>query len=335
MKFALRVVFLSSLATMAYASPPTYSVSGSIAGADGGWDYASVDAEHNQLYVARAAAVMVVDLKTHAVNNRLATAQKAHSVLPIPRSGALLETDGNSGTARLIDVHTGEVRWTVAAGDKPDAAIWDGPLNRAVIMNNKGGTIAIVDVAKGKVTGTIKMTPGLEFAVVDVRGILWVNNEEDNTVTPINLKTFKPLTPIKLTNCEGATGLAYATKLDEIVSVCGNGVADVVDAKTHKQIASIAIGKGADAAMVDNLRGIIAVPCGDDGVLSILDISGRKIKLAASLATEASARTGAIDPKTGYIYLPSAKFSPASNPGGSPNMIPGSFHLVIVSPTKK
>ena len=199
-------------------------------------------------------------------------------------------------------------------------------------MNNKGGTIAVVDTTNGTVSGSIKMTPGLEFAAIDKRGMLWVNNEEDNTVTPVNLKTMQPLKPIKLKGCDGATGLAYATQLDQIVSVCGSGVAGVVDARTQKQIASIPIGKGADAAITDNARGIIAVPCGEDGILEILDISGRTVKHMSSVVTEKSARTGAVDPATGNIYLPAARFLPADTAGGRPKMIPGSFHLIIVSP---
>jgi len=328
----LLAVFAATVALPVFAAPPTYAVSGTIAGADGGWDYASVDVSANQLYVARTDAVMVVDLATNKVNDKLSPAQKAHSVLPIPGSGALLETDGTTGLARLIDVHTGAQRWAVHVGEKPDAAIWDAPLKRAIIMNNKGGTIAILDVATGKVTGTIKMTPGLEFAAVDKRGMLWVNNEEDNTVTPVNVKTMRALAPIKLSGCDGATGLAYASTLDKIVSVCGSGVADVTDARTRKQIASITIGKGADAAIVDNVRGIIAVPCGDDGVLEILDISGQSVKRVAAVVTEKSARTGAIDPATGKIYLPAATFGPVDAAGGRPKMVSGSFHLIVVSP---
>jgi len=311
---------------------PTYTVTSSLPGADGGWDYASVDAETNQLYVARSEAVMVVDLMSGKVNDKLAVAQRSHAVLPIPGSGALLETDGTTNSARLIDVHTGAVRWSVETGIKPDAAIWDATRKLAIVMNNKGGTIALIDVTAGKVVGSIKMVPGLEFAAVDKRGLLWVNNEETNTVTPVDLKKMKALTPIKLSACDGATGLAYAAALDQIVSVCGSGVADVVDAKTRKQVASIAIGKGADAAMVDNVRGIIAVPCGADGVLSILDISGVAVKLVATVATEKSARTGAIDLATGKIYLPTAQYMPAEKPGTRPKMVAGSFRLVVVSP---
>ncbi len=327
----LLAVLAATVALPVFAAPPTYAVSGTIAGVDGGWDYASVDTSANQLYVARTDAVMAVDLATGKVTDKLAPAQKAHSVLPIPGSGALLETDGTTGLARLIDARTGAERWAVQVGEKPDAAIWDARLKRVIIMNNKGGTIALVDVSTGKVTGTIKMTRGLEFAAIDKRGMLWVNNEEDNTVTPVNLKTMQPLTPIKLSGCDGATGLAYASKLDEIVSVCGSGVADVTDARTRKQISSIVIGKGADAAMVDNVRGIIAVPCGDDGVLEILDISGQKVKRVATVVTEKSARTGAIDPATGKIYLPAAQFEGADAAGGRPKMVAGSFHLIVVS----
>jgi hypothetical protein len=67
-------------------------------------------------------------------------------------------------------------------------------------------------------------------------------------------------------------------------------------------------------------------------VLEILDISGRGVKHLASVATEKSARTGAIDLATGKIYLPAARFEPATAAGERPKMVAGSFHLVVVSP---
>jgi len=332
MKFTLLVALVASVALPGYAATPNYIVSSSIPAADGGWDYASFDQQANQLYVARTDAVMVVDIATGKVTDKLAPAQRAHAVLPIPNTGALLETDGTTGLARLIDVHTGAERWSAVAGEKPDAAVWDARLKRAIVMNNKGGTIALINVANGSVTGSIKMTPGLEYAALDKRGMLWVNNEEDNTVTPVNLKTMTPLKPIKLQDCEGATGLAYATKLDQIVSVCDSGVAAVVDARSRKQVASITIGKGADAALIDDARGIIAVPCGDDGVLEILGIAGGRVTHLKSIAIEKSARTGAIDLTTGNIYLPAARFLPADVAGERPKMVEGSFHLIVISP---
>ena len=53
------------------------------------------------------------------------------------------------------------------------------------------------------------------------------------------------------------------------------------------------------------------VPCGGDGVLSVISAEGGQLASAGSVPTEKGARTGAIDPATGRIYLPTAQFQPA------------------------
>ena len=51
-----------------------------------------------------------------------------------------------------------------------------------------------------------------------------------------------------------------------------------------------------------------------------------------TVKTELGARTGAVDPKTGKVYLPTASYGPPTTPGGRPAIVPGSFHIVVVSP---
>jgi hypothetical protein len=66
--------------------------------------------------------------------------------------------------------------------------------------------------------------------------------------------------------------------------------------------------------------------------------SADKYSVASTVTTEKSARTLALDPRTHKIYLPAAKFGPTpdatkDNPHPRPTVLPGSFHLVIVSPS--
>jgi DNA-binding beta-propeller fold protein YncE len=274
---------------------------------------------------------MAVDLASHAVTEKLAPADHAHAVLPIPGASALLETDGKSDSVRLIDAKTGAVRWALKTGVKPDAALWDPFGKRAIVMHNGGGTIVLVDVANARLAGEITVKPGLEMAAIDKRGLLWVNNEDTNMVTPVNLTTLTAGEPVPLPKCVGATGLAYAPQPDALIAACGNGIAFVVDASAHKVIAHFAIGKHADSAIADIKRGIVAIPCGE-GSLEFVDISGARVRHMAPLKTEAGARTGDIDPRTGVIYLPTARFAAPEKAGGRPKMIPGSFHILVVAP---
>jgi len=57
------------------------------------------------------------------------------------------------------------------------------------------------------------------------------------------------------------------------------------------------------------------------------------------VATQRSARTIAIDPATGRLFLPAAdiaKIDPPTTPGGRPHItfVPGSAKLLVFQPTK-
>lgn len=330
MNFRNVVLAAFILATPLSAAQPSYSVTGSIPAADGGWDYSSVDPETHQLFIGRTDSVTAVDLATGKVTDKLVSAQRAHSVMPIPGSGAFLETDGGTNSVRLIDARTGAVRWSLPTGEKPDGALWDGTKKRAIVMHNKGGTIALIDVMNAKVTATLAVAPGLEGAAIDKHGLFWVNSEETNKLIPIDLDAMKVLAPVILPDCDGATGLVYSQKHDQLLSVCGSGYAYVVDTKTHSVVARYEIGKGADAAIIDEARATVAVPC-SDGTLYFFDLSQAAITPAGSIATEKGARSGAVDPATGTLYLPTARFQPATKPGEHRVLIPGSFHVLVVS----
>ena len=325
---SLAVLAVCSGAAIAQPAAP-YTLAASIPAADGSWDFSSIDPAGNKLFIARGTAITAINLASGKVTDTLAVAHKAHAVLPIPGTGAVLETDGATNSVRLIDAATGAQRWTVATGEKPDDAIWDQARSRAIVMHNQGGTVALVDVPHATVSASIAVAPGLESAALDKRGLLWINSEVTNQLIPVDVDAGKALAPIVLPGCEGASGLVYSAKHDQLVSVCGSGYAYVVDAQTHQIITRYPIGQGADAALIDEARGVIAVPCAD-ATLWFFNLASDTIIPAGKLATEERARSGAIDPATGTIYLPTARFMPAAVAGGKRQVVAGSFHVLVI-----
>lgn len=94
---------------------------------------------------------------------------------------------------------------------------------------------------------------------------------------------------------------------------------------------TVAIGEGADAVIGDPARARLYVPAGGDGTLTVLeDRAGGVVRLAA-ITTEKAARTGAVDPRTGIVYLPTAKLTPGK-PGSRGTPVAGSFHILAVAP---
>ena len=116
------------------------------------------------------------------------------------------------------------------------------------------------------------------------------------------------------------------------LSSCGNGKAALVDLRTRKLVRLLPIGQGPDTVLFDPVRHRFLIPCGRSGTMSAFGVDKHgMVSELGTVTTEISARTGAIDEATGRVYLPSAKYKPAEA-GKRPEMIPGSAHLLVLSP---
>lgn len=329
------IALLAAVAAPALSAPaaaPSYAVTGKIAGPDGSWDYARVDPETHRLFVARSGSVTVIDLAGGGVSSWGEIA-RGHAVVPLP-GNRLLVTSGNDGTARFLDATTGKQIASVAVGKKADAAIFDAANARVFVMNADGGTVSVIDTAAMRVTKTITVKPALEYAAL-VGGTLFINDEDANELEMVDVASGKAGTPIALPGCEGPTGLGYDERSNRLISVCANGKAVIVDAKTRKIVGMVDTGKGPDAVILDTARRLAFVPCGKDGVLDILSLDAPGgVARVGRVTTEVGARTGALDPATGAIYLPTAAFAAPATPGGRPTAVPGSFHVLVVKPAQ-
>lgn len=324
------------LATAASPAPvPTYRVSDRIAGPDGaGWDYAQVDPATRRLYIAHGAAVTVVDLAHGNAVTSMGAVERGHAVLPIPGTNVLLVTSGHDNSVRLFDARDGHETARLSVGENPDAAIWDPATRRALVMNAETGSVSVIDIAAARVERTIQVKPALEYAAVGPGGTLFINDEDANELEVVDVHLGKVAAPVPLTGCEAPTGLAYDARTGRLLSACANGKVAVVDARRRRLEALVGISRGPDAVMLDAARRLAFVPCGRDGVLEVLALDGPAgVRKVATIKTEVGARTGALDPSDGAIYLPTAAFGPPATAGGRPVAKPGTFHVLVVRPS--
>ena len=338
---ALTGLFLASTSVIApvsaqdLAAPSArpYHVAGRIAGGDGGWDFTALDAAAGRLYIARSDAVSVADITAGTFSDHLAPAQRGHQVLVLDDGRTVFETDGASGHARFIDAHSGAVMAEVPVGTDPDAALLDPATGLLAVMNAGDGTISLIDPVKRESVGRIAVGGALEYVVADGKGRIWVNIEDGNAIARVDLRQRQVLGRVALAGCEGPTGLALVAGGTRLITACANQVALVLDAASGATLATLPIGLGPDAVLVDEPRGLAFVPCGGSGTLVEIAIADRDhIAAIGTIATQASARLGSIDPRDGRIYLPVARFGPPAPGKKHGAMVPGSFAVLVLAP---
>jgi YVTN family beta-propeller protein len=328
------VVASSVGATDAPASP-TLGIVARIAGADGFWDYASVNPNTHTFFLGRANGVMAINLDTNAVSAPFVPGDRVHGVIALGDTGLEASANGGTNTVTLFDPATGSVKATIATGQGPDALAFDSGTDLLVALDGKSQDATVIDPKSEKVVATIALGGRPEFAAGNGAGLIYDNLEDKNEIAVIDLKTRSVARRIPLNGCDGPGGLAYDKADDLVISACGNHVAKFIDGVTGAERASITIGEGPDAVIYDDARRMAYIPCGRSGTLSVISVlNGKEISLVQTVATQKGARTGAVDPKSGRVYLPTAQFQPTAEPGKRPAALPGTFEVLVVGPAK-
>jgi DNA-binding beta-propeller fold protein YncE len=325
---AMAGVALAAQAPNAHAA--SYAVTDKIKIGDGGFDYASFEPTHRRLYISRVGGVLALDVDTKTLTERLTPAQRTHESLPLDDGQSLLITDSGTSSAHVVDALSGKPLAEIPAGKKPDAALLDPASGLVLVMNGQSGDATLVDPKTRTGVGSIPIGGTLEFAAADGAGKVFVNIEDKGEIAVIDTKSRAVVGHYAMKGCEEPSGLAYAPNSGLLISSCQNKVAKVLKAATGEEVASLAIGAGPDAVIYDAARNLAFIPCGRDGVLEVLDTSGPNVSVVQTVKTQPGARTGAVDPKTGAVYLPTAAYTLSAQ--GRPTPTPGTFAILVVTP---
>ena len=197
------------------------------------------------------------------------------------------------------------------------------------IRDSDGNMVDVIDLHKQTLISKIAVGGNAESGATDEQGLVFTHLEDKNIIVVIDAKAMAVKATYAMDDCKAPSGIAFVTRGRLILSACRNGIARITQADTGVEIATIAIGQHPDFAIYDKKRGIGYIPSGD-GKLTVIDFNGPKPVLAAVIATELGARTGALDPDTGNILLPTADFGPPASAGSRPPVIADTFRLLVV-----
>jgi DNA-binding beta-propeller fold protein YncE len=301
-----------------------------IPGPDGGWDYASFDAARRRIYIAHGGEVLMLDVDGGLLNTTFAVGNHLHAIVPVPGSDVLVTTNSGDNSVRIIRAADGGLIKSLPVADDADGAVYDPSTGLVLVVNGEPGLLTLVDPVAGAVVGTIKVGDALEFAVVDGKGRAYVNVESTGEIAVVDIAKRSVVGRYRMTGCTRPTGLAYVEG-DRLISACASNMAKILDGATGREIASLEIGPRPDAVLYDPSRHLAFVPTGGDGALSVIALDGpADNSVIATASTQTGARTGAVDPKTGRIYLPTAEFLPPASPGQRPAIKPTTFQILVL-----
>jgi DNA-binding beta-propeller fold protein YncE len=235
----------------------------------------------------------------------------------------------------VFDLKTLKATSEVATGKNPDAISYEPVSGRVFTFNGASKDSTAFDAKTGAVAGTIPMGGKPEFAQVDGKGKIYVNNEDTSEILEVDAKALTVARKWSLAPCEEPSGLAIDMKHARLFSVCGNKLMAISDIKTGKLLTTLPIGEGADGVAFDPGTGLAFSSNGEGTMTVVKEVKG-KYEVVQTVTTKRGARTVAVDTVTHRVYTPTAAFGPApvatdQNKRPRPPMLADTFHVLVLT----
>lgn len=297
----------------------------------GGWDYIAVN--DHKIYMSHATQVNILNETTGDSLGYIPNTTGVHGIAFIPTLGKGYTSNGRLNTITVFDLKTNAVLKQIPVGQNPDAIMYEPFSKKIITCNGRSNDLSIVDPITETVTATIALSGKPETAVSDEAGKIFVNIEDKNAISAVDMHSNTVLNTWPISPGEGPTGLAMDLKTKRLFAGCDK-LLMVIDASSGSIVNKLPIGDGCDGVAFDNDSKLIFASCGE-GVMSIAKENEKgDCKIIETLTTKKSARTITIDLKTHEVFLPAADLGKAQA-GQRPPVIPGSFQILVFSKKRK
>jgi DNA-binding beta-propeller fold protein YncE len=301
-----------------------------------GWDYVTMDAAGRRVFLGRrAAGVTVINADTRRVVGQIDAARGANGVALATDVGRGYTSNGPTNDSTIFDLRTLRPIGRVAVGHGPDAIMYDPATHRVFTVNGDGGDITVIDAANGTVVGSVPLgSDKPEFPAVDGQGRAFINLQDKNQIAVVDLRALRVAATWPTPNCQQPTSSAF-DQGHLLIGCRGSApILLVIDPADGHVISSIPIGRGVDAIAVNHAENLIVTSNGVDASLSVIRYGTglNDLQLVETVGTRPMARTMAMDPTNGRIFLVAGEYiQPAAPPGGRlpPYMIRSNTYTVM------
>jgi YVTN family beta-propeller protein len=318
-----------------------YRISDTIkVGGEGFWDYVSVDDSTGRVFASHGTMVSVIDPSAKKVIGTIPDTKGVHGIAIANDLNRGYTSNGQDSSVTVFNLQSLAVITKVSiTGKNPDAILYDPSSHNVFTFNGKSSNASVIETKGNKQIATIPLDGKPEFAATDAKGMVYVNIEDKNEISVIDVKTLKVVKTWPIAPGEGPSGLTIDAVNHRLFTVCHNKLMMVLDAESGKVITSLPIGERVDGVAYDPSSKRAFSSNGDGTVTVVQEISKNSFTVLENVATQKGARTIAVNTKTHHLYLPTAEFNPApigtkENPSPRPTVKPGSFVVLDIAPAK-
>jgi DNA-binding beta-propeller fold protein YncE len=320
---------------------PDYTVARSFrVGGTAGWDELVLEGSGARLYITREDHVDVLETLSGRPVGMIPHTLGVHGVAFAPGLKRGFTSNRRSNSVTVFELDSLHVMQELPIpGMAPDAILFEPKSGYIITGNRESEDLSVLDAGTLRFVSKVVLPGPPESMASDRAGHVYVNiDSAPGKIALVDAKTLTVKAKWPLKDCANPTGLAIDTESHRLFSACANQVLAVTDSVSGKAIARIVTGRGADGVVYDPDLGMLFIANGIDGTLTVIrQDSPDDYRVLATVTTQVSARTLALDPASHRIYLAAAQFGPRpetapDQPAPRPNVVPDSFIILVAQP---
>jgi len=329
---------LALIATHAAAAPASISyrlVRTVPLGAPERWDYVVFDAGSHRVFVAHGDRVSVVDARSGQLLGEVSGIPGGtHGTGVSLATGQGFTDDGRAGVAVAFDLKTLKVLKRIPAEADADGVVTDPVTGHVFVIDGDSAKVTVIDPSTDAPIADVDAGGKLEAAAAGRDGRIYVNGAEKREVVVIDARTNRVTGRWAVPACVSPHGIAVDAAAHRLFVSCVNSQMAVLDAQSGRIVATVPIGRGSDAAAWDPGRKLAFSSNGQDGTISVIRQTAPDRYVALPpIRTAPSARTMAVDPATGRLFVAAADLEQAA-PGARPRPKSGTLRLMFYDPSR-
>src|SRR5215469_12922692 len=307
-----RAIFLALCLTAAALADNTNSVplkrvaDVSLPGPAVRFDYQSLDASHNRLYIAHMNAdqLVVFDTKERKVVANLDGFPSVHGVWAVPELDKVYASATGEHKVAILEMPTLKIIAKAGPVKYPDGIAYAPGVKRVFVSDEHGNADAVIDATTNSLIATIPLGGGAGNTVYDPgSGRILVAVHERNELVAIDPAAAKILSRHSVPGVEGPHGIALDVA-SGLAFVAGedNNHLGLLDLTTMKILATYPVGKDPDVLAFDPGLKRLYVSA-ESGDVRVFREEGKALVPAGALFMP-HAHTVAVDPETHLVYFP-------------------------------
>src|SRR5262249_24450053 len=152
---------------------------------------------------------------------------------------------GNSVTVFDLKTLKPVTEIKMGVGQNPDWILYDPDTKRVFTFNGRSNDVTATDATKDQVVGSVMLSGKPEEAVVDGKGMIYVNIEDKNSISAFDAKSLALKGTWPLSGCDSPSGLSIDTAHRRLFAACDKAMG-VMNADNGKMVATIPIGGDPD-----------------------------------------------------------------------------------------